>query len=55
MTQFPSTINCTNFLFLQITDDDDEAFEEPHFGDHTYNETFEATDDTKYETITATA
>lgn len=34
---------------LQITDDDETH--DFDFGDHTYNETYEATDDTKYETV----
>jgi hypothetical protein len=39
---------------LQIPEDDDETQEYPFFGDHSYNETFEAVEDTKYETIPAT-
>jgi len=39
-------------LSLQIPEHDPEDEKDyPFFGDHTYNETYEATDDAKYETV----
>lgn len=44
--RFGCCANCLDFLQFQIEDDETDI----DFGDHPFNETFEAMDDTKYHT-----